>query len=288
LPVNAEGVLEPEVAEIVRGLRESRRYRSLSEPALIRVARWSLRSGRGRQSALKAAKRKLHQVYGAYLAPSAIASAERVAGRLAAGLIEEEQRSLCLEVLRQHASTAERLPFLERFYADLLEGLPPVGSVVDLACGLNPFAIAWMGLPAGATYLAVDIDQRLAAALNRLDSSLGVSLPLAGSASEGVAVTGLAHDLAGGSPPATGDLVLLLKAIPCLEQQEPGAGSRLLRSLDAPCVVVSFPARSLGGRERGMRQTYDRMLTKMVEGTGRTIERLEYPTETVYRLLRRP
>jgi 16S rRNA (guanine(1405)-N(7))-methyltransferase len=281
--VNAEGVLEPEVAEVVRGLRESRRYGGLSEPTLIRVARWSLRTRGGRQAALKAAKRKLHQVYGAYLAPSAIATAERVAERIAAGgLSEEEQRSLCLEVLRQHASTAERLPFLEPFYADLLKGLPPVGSVVDLACGLNPFAIPWMGLPPGATYLAVDIDERLAAALDRLNSSL----PLAGRAGEGVSLTGLAHDLAGGPLQATGDLVLLLKAIPCLEQQEPGAGGRLLRSLDARCVVVSFPARSLGGREKGMRQTYDRLLTKIVEGTGRSIERLDYPNETVYRLLR--
>jgi 16S rRNA (guanine(1405)-N(7))-methyltransferase len=153
---------------------------------------------------------------------------------------------------------------------------------LDLACGLNPFAIPWMGLAAGTTYLGVDIDERLAAALTRLNSSLP-----RGRAREGVSLTGLAHDLAGGPPPASGDLVLLLKAIPCLEQQEPGAGGRLLRSLDAPCVVASFPARSLGGRDRGMRQTYDRMLMAMVEGTGRSVERLDYPTETAYRLIRR-
>jgi 16S rRNA (guanine(1405)-N(7))-methyltransferase len=282
--VKAESALEPEVAEIVRGLRESRRYRSLSEPALVRVARWSLRTQRERQSALKAAKRKLHQVYGAYLTPGAIATAEKAAGRLAAGASsEEEQRRLCLEVLRQHASTAERLPFLERFYADMREGLPPPRSVVDLACGLNPFAIPWMGLPAGTSYLAVDVDERLAAVYNRL----GSSFPFAGRAGEGISLRGLSHDLAGGTPQAAGDLVLLLKAIPCLEQQEAGAGSRLLRSLDTPSVIVSFPARSLGGHEKGMRQTYDRMLAEMVEGTARTVERLQYPTETVYRLLRR-
>jgi 16S rRNA (guanine(1405)-N(7))-methyltransferase len=77
-----------------------------------------------------------------------------------------------------------------------------------------------------------------------------------------------------------------LKAIPCLDQQEPGAGRRLLHSLDAPVVVVSFPARSLGGREKGMRETYDRMLRQMVEGSGRGIEMRSYPTETVYRLAR--
>jgi 16S rRNA (guanine(1405)-N(7))-methyltransferase len=267
--------LEPEVAEIVRGLRESRSYRSLAEPALIRVARWSAATQKGRQAALKAAKRKLHQVYGAYLAPGAVAAAERAAERIAeGGLPEVEERSLCLEVLRQHASTAERLPFAERFYSDLTAGLPPVRSLVDLACGLNPFALPWMNLPADSSYLAVDVDERLAQVFDRLGQAWPVGL------------RGLAHDLTLGAPEASADLVLLLKTIPCLEQQEPGAGGRLLRSLDAPVVVVSFPALSLGGREKGMRNTYDRMLREMVEGSGRDIEARSYPTETVYRLVR--
>jgi 16S rRNA (guanine(1405)-N(7))-methyltransferase len=267
--------LEPEVAEIVDGLKESRRYRSLAEPALVRVARWSAGTHKGRQAALKAAKRKLHQVYGAYLSPGAVSAAER-----AAQLISEErpgepeQRALCLEVLKQHASTAERLPFLERFYADLTAGLPPVRSIVDLACGLNPFALPWMGLPADSSYLAVDVDERLARVFDRLGQAWPVGL------------RGLAHDLTGGAPETSADLVLLLKAVPCLEQQEAGAGRRLLRSLDAPVVVVSFPARSLGGRDKGMRDTYDRMLHGMVEGSGREIEVRSYPTETVYRLAR--
>jgi 16S rRNA (guanine(1405)-N(7))-methyltransferase len=272
----ADGPAEPEVAEIVRGLRASRRYRSLAEPALLRVARWAVEAhaGPGRQSALKAAKRKLHQVYGAYLSPSAVTVAERAAERIAAGNLDAaEQRGLCLEVLRQHASTAERLLFLEQFYGDLLEGLPPVRSVLDLACGLNPFALPWMQLPAGTDYVALDVDERLARVFDRL----GEAWP--------VALRGLAQDLAAGPPDVDADLVLLLKAIPCLEQQEPGAGRRLLQSLDAPAVVVSFPARSLGGREKGMRDTYDRMLRQMVGGSGRTVEVLSYPTETVYRLL---
>ena len=266
--------LEPEVAEIVDRLRESRRYRSISEPALVRVARWSAGAHKGRQAALKAAKRKLHQAYGAYLSPGAVAAAERAAERIAAGgLGDDEQRALCREVLRQHASTAERLPFLETFYADLTAGLPPVRSMLDLACGLNPFALPWMDLPAGASYLAVDVDDRLA----RVFDQLGQAWP--------VDLRGVAQDLAAGPPEASADLVLLLKAIPCLEQQEPGAGKRLLRSLDAPVIVVSFPARSLGGREKGMRENYDRMLREMVAGSGREIQVRSYPTETVYRLV---
>ena len=273
--MSAEPELDPAVAEIVGGLRQSRRYRTLSEPTLTRIARWSLRGGQGRQAALKAAKRKLHQVYGAYLEPGALAAAERAASRLAAGGLDvEEQRQLCLQVLARHSSTAERLPFLDRFYAALTPG-PPPSSILDLACGLNPFAFPWMQLRPGARYVAVDVDDRLAAVVNRLSAASSLSL------------TGLAHDLVDGPPPGQeAEVVLLLKTIPCLEQQEAGAGRRLLHALDAPCVVASFPARSLGGREKGMRQTYDRLLREMVAGTGRAIETFEYPTETVYRLTR--
>jgi 16S rRNA (guanine(1405)-N(7))-methyltransferase len=117
------------------------------------------------------------------------------------------------------------------------------------------------------------VDDRLARVLDRLGQAWPVEL------------RGVAQDLAAGPPEASADLVLLLKAIPCLEQQEPGAGKRLLRSLEAPVVVVSFPARSLGGREKGMRENYDRMLREMVEGSGREIQVRSYPTETVYRLV---
>lgn len=269
-------MLEPSLAEVVRGLLESRKYRHLSLPILIRVARWALRGHSRPQEALKVAKRKLHQIYGAYLQPSAVGVAQRASRLLEdRSLATDEQRALCLDVLRQHASTAERLPFLERFYGELFAGLPPLQSVHDLACGLNPFAIPWMPLTEGAEYLAVDIDERLTAVFDRLGSAWPVWL------------RGHAHDLAGGplnDPGGPPDVVLLLKAIPCLEQQETGAGWDLLDSLDAPCLVVSFPARALGGQDKGMRQNYDRLLRRRVQGSGRSLEVLTYPTEVVYRL----
>jgi 16S rRNA (guanine(1405)-N(7))-methyltransferase len=266
---------EASVAEIVGGLRDSRKYGQLSLPTLVRVARWALRRYRDPQKALKAAKRKLHQVYGAFLQPGAIAAAQRAARLLAAdSLPPEAERALCVEVLRQHASTAERLPFLERFYAEILADISPVRSVQDLACGLNPFGIPWMPLEPGGEYLAVDIDERLAAVFERLSDLWPVWL------------RGHSHDLLSGplnDPGGPPDVVLLLKAIPCLEQQEAGAGWRLLESLDAPCVVVSFPSRSLGGREKGMRQSYDRLLRDRMPA-GRSLETRTFPTEVVYRL----
>ena len=53
-----------------------------------------------------------------------------------------------------HSSTRERLPILEQFYARALADIPPARVVLDLACGLNPLALAWM--PLGEAIAAPD------------------------------------------------------------------------------------------------------------------------------------
>ena len=68
-------------SEIVHGLKRSRKYAHTCEETLMRVAAWSAERHRSPKEALKAAKRKLHQVYGAYLEP---ASLRKVAEQVAA------------------------------------------------------------------------------------------------------------------------------------------------------------------------------------------------------------
>jgi 16S rRNA (guanine(1405)-N(7))-methyltransferase len=273
--VNRGPGVDSATAGVLDQLRRSRKYRDLSEATLVRVARWALRTWPDERQATKAAKRKLHQVYAAYLTPSSLAAAEEAAAALSAGgCSAAEKRSACLEAMRHHASTAERLPFLERFYRDLAAELPKVRSVLDLGCGLNPFAVPWMTQPLDR-YVGVDVDERLVVVVNRLDGIWPVR------------VTGLSHDLASGAPAVDADVVLLLKVIPCLEQQEAGATRRLLAGLRAPWVVASFPARSLGGRAKRMPETYDRLLASLA--TGWDVRRTRsYPTEVAYFLARSP
>ncbi|MBM3319034.1 MAG: 16S rRNA methyltransferase, partial [Candidatus Eisenbacteria bacterium] len=129
-----------------------------------------------------------------------------------------------------------------------------------------------MGLPPETEYRAFDIDTRLAALVARF-------LRLSGRG--GLAA---AWDLL--SPPpeeALGaDLALLWKTLPLLEQQERGAGLKLLRGLPARWWIVSFPARSLGGREKGMREHYDRLARDLARLLRRPLRRLDLPNETFY------
>ena len=256
--------------EIVMRLRESSKYRDLSEDALRRIADWAAVRHQAPREAVKAAKRKLHQVYGAYLSPDGLSGVEALVRALPPSAPEEALRETCLKVLALHASTAERVPILGDFYGALFREIGRPGSILDLACGLSPFALPWMGLASETEYRAVDLDHRLISAVNDFLGRMGRP------------PTALCGDILTSPPEGRADVVFLLKAVPCLEQQEKGAGGRLLRGLRARWAVVSFPARTLGGRDRGMGQYYDRFMARTVGELGIAARKMEYPNEVFY------
>jgi 16S rRNA (guanine(1405)-N(7))-methyltransferase len=174
--------------------------------------------------------------------------------------------------MAHHASTRERLPFLETFYSTLFVGLPPIHTLLDLACGLNPLATPWMRLAEGATYYGCDIYQ------DEIDFLNG-TLPMIG-------VQGQAFiaNLLQATPPQQADVALLLKTVPCLEQMDKKIGLRLLEEINAPVLVVSFPARSLGGQSKGMVQNYAEHFAQFVAGQSWRITRFDFPTEIVFRI----
>ena len=215
----------------------SPKYRHITSDFIRSVGSRELAKRRTWKEAVKATKNKLHQVAGAYL---------EAGTHYAAWLDELEQasrsgdrerfREACAQAMGHHTSTQERLALLDRFYATVLAGLPPIHSVLDVACGLNPLAIPWMPLAENADYYAVDIYQDMADFLNRFMALT----PVRGHAQAGDVL----HQ---GCPSQQVDVAFVLKTIPCLEQVDKLAGRRLLDTLNADHLLVSFPVRSLGG-----------------------------------------
>jgi 16S rRNA (guanine(1405)-N(7))-methyltransferase len=166
------------------------------------------------------------------------------------------------------------LPLLPDFYATLFAGLPPIHSVLDLACGLNPLTIPWMPLAADVVYHACDIAHDQAAFLQDALPLLGVQ----GSAT----VCNLLETI----PTIKADVVLLLKTLSCLEQVDPTIGQRLFTTIDAPILIVSFPGQSLGGRHKGMTTTYPAHLQALLQDTAWQVTPFPFATELVFRLVR--
>lgn len=276
----AEAVSAALVEEVVRAVLASAKYTVLDPALVAEVAAQEVGKGRRRKDAIKEVKARLHQSVGAYWDDYADYAAWRTA--LEAAPDETVQATLLRSIMRSHHSMRERLPFLDDFYRALFDDIAPVRSVLDLGCGLNPLALPWMHLPADAVYLACDVDHEQIAFLDWW---------LAHSQQCGRAFV---WNLLDGAPPydmmdsevPSIDVALLLKLAPCLEQLEKGVVQRLLDELTERVLIVSFPAQSLGGRRKGMVETYAAQMDALLTGRDWAVERFEFVSELVFRIRR--
>ena len=264
------------IEQIVAGVRRGKKYRALCKETVRRIAaeQWARHGGTGQgkrslKAATKATRARLHQAYGAYESPvdyeRAIRDLEAAYAGQPGGPRQAAQRLMAL-----HASTRERLPIVERLYDALwaVTGVPRV--LLDLACGLNPLTVPWMGLEKGAIYHGYDIDAERVAFLQR-------ALPLAG-----LEARMHLQDVLCDPPTEAGDVALLLKSSACLERQRTGATLALLDALRARYVVVSFPVQSLGQREKGMAAHYERTFRAQLAARSWSLTRLRFESELVF------
>ena len=256
------------IIKLVEAVQESAKYRSVCPELIFRVGRKELATRPSLKIAIKETKNTLHQIAGAYLD-----SVPRYADwqrELEAAHGPEAIRELCLRWMAQHASTRERLPFLETFYPAVLAEIGTIRSVIDIACGLNPLSLPWMGLGPEVRYDSCDLYGDMmgfvAAFLQRIGQ--------AGSAQ--------VCDAAVTPPGQEADLALILKFLPVLEQTERGSTLAWLQRLHAPVLLVSFPTRSLGGRGKGMAEHYETRFRETIRPQGWNVLRFAFPNELCF------
>ncbi len=261
---------ESDVQAVLSAIDASSRYRGLCPDTVRRVARQELARQRNLKAAVKATKRRLHQVYGAF---EVEANHDRLVRLFQAALDPGRAGSIkeaCWQVLDLHSSTRERKPILPTFYPAIWNVTGPPASVLDLGCGLNPFALPWMDLPPGAPYLPLDIDCERIAFVNRC-------LALMGHAAQG-----RCQDLLAAPPADEAGVALLLKMSPTLERQEEGATLRLVQGLRVAFVVVSFAVKSLTGREKGMVEHYGQQFAALARGQRWPVTELRFDSELAF------
>lgn len=240
-------------AEIAARVLRSNRYRDVEPSMVERLVSEELPGSRTADEAVKRVKRRLHQAIGAFRASVPPDGDPMVA-------------------MRAHASTRERLPHLDRFYAGIWARTGVPRSILDLGCGLNPLAVPWMGLAPDVRYIALDADARpLAAVRAHLERS-------------GHPHEVRSSDLVMQVPQDRVDVALLLKLVTTLDRQDPEAAARLLVGLHAEHAVVSFTTRSLGGRIVGMERTNRERMDRLLADIGRAIAVTEasIPGELVF------
>jgi 16S rRNA (guanine(1405)-N(7))-methyltransferase len=200
-------------------------------PDVVRIAvRWAL-VRHSPKEAEKAARARLHQLYGSYVGEGWLKEARHVLTCLEQGKLIGQDAATRLFAL--HGSTRERLAHVFECYDKIFSICGSPSSVLDIACGLNPLSFYLVGkamceLPAGHF-----------------------------------------------------DLALVMKFLPLAERMERGGALKLINAIHADSIVVSFPTRSLSGRNVGMEKNY----SQWFEGlgfAGEIRERFICGTEVLY------
>jgi 16S rRNA (guanine(1405)-N(7))-methyltransferase len=254
---------------LVNAVLASARYQHVSPDLVRRLGERELAVRRNLKEAIKATKNKLHQVGGAYFDAKvdyaqALALLQETAGD------PDGLRQTCRQLMRLHASTRERLAILNEFYSQTLADLPPISSVLDIACGLNPLARPWMPFSSQVEYMANDIYADLITFIGQFMRIAGI---------KGVAEV---RNVIDNPPTRPVDLALILKTLPILEQVDKSAVPRLLDAIQARYLLISYPVHSLGGRSKGMAQTYEASFQALAAGRKWRVQRFVFTTEVAF------
>lgn len=258
-------------SDLLAKVLEKPKYRSIHPRLIASLIQEEMAKQRGEKEILKAVTGKLHQVGAAYFQrkPEYEKWSQRLA-ELPQDIHDNEVKTFCEEIMRSHSSTGERLPILERFFKETLAGIAPVESVLDLACGLNPVAAAWMPLTNDVQYFGCDIFSNMTGFLNDFYAHMNMA---------GRFTT---CDLTEMRFSQSARVALLLKTLPCLEQIDKGIGADLLDRIPADHLLISYPVRSLGGRAKGMGKTYETQFNELAAAKGWKFERFEFASELAF------
>jgi len=261
---------EKDDQHLVEQVSRSQKYAQLAGTLVSRITTDEATKHKSSKEIIRSARTRLHQLTGAYLAPKIDYAQWIVKFQSLKPNDRSELESTSLSMMRLHASTYERIEVLHTFFQTSLAPISPVKSVLDVACGLNPLSVPWMPLADHFTYHASDVVNPLVGFLEKYFEIFGFN----GTAS--------ILDLSFSIPSQPVQLALLMKTLPLMEQIERGLSQKVLEGLNAEHILVTYPLRSLGGRNKGMEETYRSQFDQLVAGRDWEIQEFRFPNEVAY------
>lgn len=223
--------------KVIAAVTASRKYAAIDAAVTERICAESLKKYPKWKDAVKAAKNELHIMHESFLTDGGYKAAY---AQLEQGVPDAQS---CRSLLMLHASTRERADHADAVCEMVSQYFTAADTVCDIGCGFNPFTLPlYREMP--AKYLAYDISTESAALMNHYFELLGKKEYRA-------EILDAVTDV-----PAPCDLLLAYKILPLLEQQKKGRAMGFLADADFRRAVISFPLKTLSGRERGMQAHY--------------------------------
>jgi len=259
-----------EVKAIAASLLSSRKYKGLDLPeeTILDLIDQNLPHGKNARDVEKVVRQKLHNIIAPYLETLDYATARAELNSIGPG-DKEAIEKFCLTVLGKHASTRERLPIMADFYNRIFETTGIPNSILDLACGLNPFAVPFMNLPVSTSYRAYDLHQPRIQLINDLFLLMGRP-PLAEK-----------RDILVDPPKEKADVAFFFKEAHRFEQRQHGCNRAFWEFLNVRYLLVSLPSANLTG-SRSMIDGQRILVERNVKGLPWTVQELIFDTEIVF------
>ena len=257
------------VQAVVTAIKESKKYGNTHEATIRQLAQTAVSQHKKLKPAVKAVRKQLHSIMAPYLGDPDYAVAT---DQLTAAFDSDDQEQIqatCWQIMHSHLSTQERLPILDTFYKRIFAVTGPPQTLLDIACGLNPLALPWMGLSLPLNYYAYDIHDQRINFLNHYFQLQGLP-PLA-----------RLQDVAHHFPQEPADVALFLKEMPRFERNYHGRGRPLLEAVPARYLVISFPTVSTHGG-RNLTDRYRHFLYQLIDGHNWPVTELLFESELVF------
>jgi len=223
---------------LIQAVQCSRKYRDLQIPraTLEDILAYEIQHSATRRELEANFRKSLHNVIAPYL--ESIDYPDEAAAVLelrAQKPSTETLKAWCVSRMRLHASSRERLLFLESFYQTIFAKTGTPKTILDLACALDPLGLPWMDLPASTRFLAYDLHQPR---LDFLQAFFDSFYPQARAIHQDILVE---------SPTEAADCAFFFKEAHRLEKRRPGSNRELFAALNVRWLVVSLPSRDLSG-----------------------------------------
>lgn len=262
---------DEELDQITLHIANSKKYRSMKIPreTILDLLQKELPKHPKKADAIKMVKAKLHNITAPYLDKLDYTEAVQELEQVFSYKDRKSIEDVCIQFLQSHHSTNERIPYMKDFYAYISKIIGNSSSILDLACGLNPFVIPLVELPSSISYFAYDIHAPRIELINRFFSGLGI---------HGCAET---RDILLQPPLQKATAAFLFKEAHRMEKRRKGASRDLLGSLNVNHLFVSLPNHSLNGKydlhERMLKLTKD-----SIQGLGSILEIVDFSSETLF------
>lgn len=252
-------------------IRTSKKYREvdLPEETVRSLFEQEMPRHRNPKDALQAVREKLHNIVAPYLGdPDYTLMAKELEEAFADG-DPQMVKFICAQILAAHASSRERMDILEEFYRRIFATIGRPARILDVACGLNPFAFPWMGLSNMVEYHAYDLHHPRVELINHYFRLQGLQ-PLA-----------RVQDVLVRPPEETAEVAFLFKEAHRIEQRQKGANLPLWQALKVRYILVSLPLESLSGKHNLMeRQRH--LVQQVTQGQPWHVSEMIFKNEIIF------